>query len=238
MAKSPIFKHNSPMKLILSGGGDSSYFKKLDKHFLSLMTKNPTLLLIPLAGDPDTYGDCLERIVDTFSTIDFENIELCLEINDLTWDYIKNFDAIYIDGGNTFRLMNQIRNSHFYELLHRFLFHGGIVNGDSAGAIILGSHIETAHFGHHGDENEVDLISYQGLNLLGNVAIHCHYNEETDDEEILDFVETYGFDVLALPESTGVSVVDGVIHVHSKTSASYFQYGEKIVLDGTMELRL
>ena len=226
------------MKLILSGGGDSKYFRKLDQTFLSLLSDNPTLLLIPLAGDPDQFGDCLERIVDTFSTIHFENIEMCLEINDLSWDYIKNFDAIYIDGGNTFNLMKQIRHSHFYELVHRFLHHGGILNGDSAGAVILGSHIETAHFGHYGDKNHVNLISYQGLNFLGKLAIHCHYNEKDDDDEIKEFVETYGFEVLALPESAGVSIIDGLVHVHTKTPAYYFHSRQRIILNEDLELQL
>jgi dipeptidase E len=226
------------MKIILSGGGDSEHFTQLDHHFLSLMPSNPQLLLIPLAGESDTYGDCLERIVDTFSSIHFENIEMCLEINDLNWDYIKSFDAIYIDGGNTFKLMNDIRTSHFYELLHRFLQQGKIINGDSAGAIILGSHIETAHFGLNGDENEVDLISYQGLNLLGNIAIHCHYNPTNDEEEIMEFVQTYGFKVLALTPSTGISIIDGVINVCTKTAAFYFTGTEKIKIDQGSKLKL
>ena len=219
------------MKIILSGGGDSKYFNELDKHFLSLMPQNPNLLLIPLAGEPDTYGDCLERIVDTFSSIHFENIDMCLEINDLYWDYIKNFDAIYIDGGNTFKLMNEIRSSHFYELLHRFLHNEKVINGDSAGALILGSHIETAHFGLCGDENRVDLISYQGLNLLGNLAIHCHFNAKTDEKEIIKFVKTYGFNVLALPDSSGVSIENGNIQVHTKTPAYLFNGLKKIQID-------
>jgi dipeptidase E len=171
------------MKLILSGGGDSEYFVELDKAFLNHLSNNPSLLLIPMAGEAGNYKDALERIVETFSTIDFENIEMCLELETLDWDYLKKFDAIYIDGGNTFRLMDQVRKSHFYELIRKFIHKGGVINGDSAGAIILGSHLETAHFGDAGDENETELISYQGLNLLGDIAIHCHY-EDTEEHQI------------------------------------------------------
>ena len=86
------------MKLIISGGGDSEHFEDLDKKFLSLLSDNPNLLLIPMAGDPSTYDDALDRIVETFSTINFKNIEMCLELESLNWNYLKKFDAIYIDG--------------------------------------------------------------------------------------------------------------------------------------------
>lgn len=200
------------MKLILSGGGDSEHFIDLDNQFLSLLSDNPNLLLIPMAGEPSTYDDALERIVETFSTINFKNIEMCLKLEELNWDYLKKFDAIYIDGGNTFRLMDQVRKSHFYELIRKFIHFGGVINGDSAGAIILGSHLETAHFGEQGDENITDLISYQGLNLLGDIAIHCHY-EDIEENQIKEFVKEYGLSVIALNETAGISIIDKRIEV-------------------------
>jgi dipeptidase E len=213
------------MKLILSGGGDSRHFVELDKHFLSLLSDNPTLLLIPMAGEPDTYDDALDRIVDTFSTIHFENIEMCLQLESLDWDYLQTFDAIYIDGGNTFRLMDQVRKSHFYELVRKFIHHGGVINGDSAGAIIQGSHLETAHFGEHGDVNEAELISYQGLNLLGEVAIHCHY-EESEKEQIADFVHEYGLPVIALNEAAGIAIVDREVKVIGSQKVDFYFEGK------------
>ncbi len=215
------------MKLILSGGGDSENFVELDKHFLSLLPENPNLLLIPMAGDPDTYDDALDRIVDTFSTIDFENIEMSLDLQDLDWHTLRDFDAIYIDGGNTFRLMDCVRKSHFYELLRKFIHHGRVINGDSAGAIILGSHLETAHFGDEGDDNESELISYQGLNILGDYAVHCHYQKH-EQEEIAEFVNEYGLPVIALDETAGVSIENNQIQVIGKTTVDIY-YNDRIV---------
>ncbi|MCR9205606.1 MAG: peptidase E, partial [Halobacteriovoraceae bacterium] len=126
------------MKLIMTGGGDSLHFEEIDQFFINLLDKDANLLFIPLAGDPDSWEDGLSRIKQTFSTIQFSKIEMCLDLSKLRWKKLKKFDAIYIDGGNTFDLMEEIHHTHFYELLHRFLHHGGVVNGDSAGAIILG----------------------------------------------------------------------------------------------------
>jgi dipeptidase E len=225
------------MKLILSGGGESENFIALDKYFLSLLPANPSLLLIPMAGEPSSYDDALDRIVETFSTIDFENIEMCLELDSLDWDYLKNFDAIYIDGGNTFRLMDQVRKSHFYELVRKFIHKGGVVNGDSAGAIIMGSHLETAHFGDEGDDNDTELVSYQGMNFLGDIAIHCHY-ENSEEVQIKEFVNEYGFSVIALNQTSGAAIVDNTLQVIGETNIDFYSLEGRVELAPGDQLRL
>jgi len=214
------------MKLIMTGGAESEHFKAIDQYFTSLLGQDPYLLFIPLAGDPRNFDEGLERIHETFSTVHFKRIEMCLDLEELDWGYLKKFDAIYIDGGNTFTLMDEIRNTHFYELIHRFLHHGGIINGDSAGAIILGSHLETAHFGDTPDENISDVISYQGLNLLGQYAIHCHY-EDTEKKEVQTFVKEYGFPVIALYENSAIAVIDRQLQVIGEAPVAIFK-GEDI----------
>jgi dipeptidase E len=208
------------MQLIMTGGGASEHFEEIDTHFIGLLGIDPTLLYIPLAGDDWQYGH--ERINTVFSTIEFNDIKMCTDLSELTWDYLKQFSAIYFDGGNTFQLMSCIRNTHTYELLHRFLNNGGVINGDSAGAIILGSHLETAHMGEIPDVNDSNLISYQGLNLLGNLAIHCHY-DSSDDNEIIVFSKDYGFPVLALHEETAIHIDNGICRVIGKQKASLFK---------------
>jgi len=209
------------MKLVMTGGGDSHHFEEIDKYFIKELGLNPRLLFIPLAGLKRTWKTAYKRIIETFSTIEFDNIETCLDLNELTWDYLKNFSAIYIDGGNTFQLMDFIRDTHAFELLHRFVHHGGIINGDSAGAIVLGSHIETAHFGLHGDKNKAGIISYQGLNLLGNLAIHCHY-KKSENKEIKRFVKEYGFPVLALHEKSSIFIKNKKVRIIGKQSVTLF----------------
>lgn len=209
------------MKLIMTGGGDSIHFEEIDQFFINLLDDDPNLLFIPLAGDPDSWEDGLTRIKHTFSTIHFSKIEMCLDLSKLRWKKLKKFDAIYIDGGNTFDLMEEIHHTHFYELLHRFLHHGGVVNGDSAGAIILGSHLETAHFGDSPDANDTEIVSYQGLNLLGQYAIHCHY-KDSEEKEVRSFVKKYGFPVIALHDNTAVAVNGNELKVIGVDKATIF----------------
>ena len=205
----------------MTGGGDSHHFQDIDSHFIGLLSSAPKLLYFPFAQETKYWKDGHKRIAETFSSLDFDHIEMCQNLEDLEWDYLATFDAIYIDGGNTFKLMNHFRNNHGYELLRRFLFQGGVINGDSAGAICLGSHIATAHFGDIADENSAGLVSYQGLNTLGNWSIHCHYDEH-EDLEIIDFVKTYGFPVLALHETTSISIENNHLTILGESPLTIF----------------
>ena len=225
------------MKMILTGGGDSDHFREMDDHFISLLGPNPRLLFIPLAGDHDTWDRGRQRVRQTFETVQFQSIDMCLDLSELEWEDLQRADAMYLDGGNTFQLMESIRETHFYELLHRFLFQGGVVNGDSAGAIVLGSHLETAHFGDEGDDNDTDVISYQGLNLLGSWAIHCHYKPD-EDQEIQEFVTQYGFPVIALAESCGVYIDDYQLWCIGETPAKIFHPRGQRIIPPQQNLRL
>lgn len=217
------------MKMIMTGGADSEHFEEIDAHFISMLDEKPRLLFIPLAGDEEVWDNGLERIKETFSTIEFEQIDMCLDLSKLNWNKLKKYAAIYIDGGNTFQLMSQIRHTHTYELFHRFLHQGGVINGDSAGAIVLGSHLETAHFGEIGDENEAGIISYQGLNFLGKWAVHCHYDSK-EDSEIMDFVSNYGFPVLALHETSAVYIHNNLVTVFGKSPVAIFTQHSKLII--------
>lgn len=213
----------------MTGGGDSQHFEEIDKLFIKQLGKSPRLLFIPLAGKKKSWKSGLNRIEETFSTIEFKNIDMCVDLHKLTWKKLQKFDAIYFDGGNTFQLMEMIRDTHTYELLHRFLHNGGVINGDSAGAIVLGSHIETAHFGLHGDENKAGVISYQGLNLLGNWAIHCHY-KRSENKEIKIFVKEFGFPVVALHEESSVFIRNKRLKVVGKKSITVFTPGKTTIV--------
>ncbi|MDA8792082.1 Type 1 glutamine amidotransferase-like domain-containing protein [Bacteriovoracaceae bacterium] len=217
------------MNIIMTGGGDSAQFEKIDRHFASLLKQNSNLLFIPVAGPKNIWNDSLKRIQTVFQTIKFKNVDMCIDLSYLSWNDLKKYQAIYFDGGNTFQLINQIRETHTYELLHRFLHQGGILNGDSAGAIIFGSHLETAHFGDEGDENTANVISYQGLNLFGSWSIHCHY-EESQNDEIKNFSNVYGFPIIALHEDSSVYIKNKYLNVVGPNKVSIFRGNKKINL--------
>ena len=162
------------MKLLLSGGGEPDQVKPLDEYFANYV-KDGKILYIPVAMDKIPYDDCEKWFRETYAKYNLNNIEMCTnlkEINDL-----NNYKAIFIGGGNTFKLLKEIKESNFDIKLKEYLQNNGFIYGGSAGAIIFGKTIEPAI---HADKNTVNLKDLNGLNILDDYDVWCHY-KETDN---------------------------------------------------------
>jgi dipeptidase E len=115
---------------------------------------------------------------------------------------LQPYAGVYIGGGNTFKLLHTLKSTGFMGVLRRFIERGGIVYGGSAGANILGRDIMTAA---HLDVNEVGLQDTEGLNLLDDYSVSCHY-QPADDTRIHAYIARSSFSVIALSERSGVFV--------------------------------
>jgi peptidase E len=192
-------------QFILTGGGDSSCFKLIDLQFKKLLPPQANILLIPVASKRKNHAYCLRRIKYTFKHLKFNKVKLCDDLQTLSWDYLSLFHAIYIDGGNTFLLANYLHQSSLKKLFIKFLDQQGVINADSAGAIVLGKNILTAQIGENPDQMKMKLSHYRGLNLLNGWNVHCHFDPETEREEVLDYSKRFG-KTLCLTESTAIFI--------------------------------
>jgi dipeptidase E len=93
-------------------------------------------------------------------------------------ELLKNVNVIYMQGGNTFFLMNQIRKTGFDKILEKLIRKGVLYIGVSAGSIVAGKSIESA--GWLGDENKVKLKNLKGMNLV-DFNIFVHYKPEYEE---------------------------------------------------------
>src|SRR3989338_1581391 len=128
--------------LFLAGGGSEKDSYALDKKFIEKIPKDKPLLYIPLAMEKFSYEECFQWIRKVFSQFHFTNIVMLMDskkkIN------LQEFGAIYIGGGNTFKLLSILKNSYLFESLKSYFQKGGIIYGGSAGAIVLGKNILTS----------------------------------------------------------------------------------------------
>ncbi|MEI5905584.1 Type 1 glutamine amidotransferase-like domain-containing protein [Bacillus spongiae] len=152
-------------ELFLSGGGNEQQTLLIDKRFAESINHEQPLLYIPIAMDGQTisYESCFEWINRVFNPLGIHNITMWTDINKKCLADLQLFSAVYIGGGNTFRLLNDLVHSGFIKVLKQYVKSGGIIYGGSAGAIIFGHNIETSSYM---DANNVGLREFAGLNLV------------------------------------------------------------------------
>ena len=222
------------MRIIVAGGGGAVQSRPLDEAFARWIGYNGRLLYLPIAMDGvnRSYHENLAWLESVFMPHGVVNITMCTELDSCLGRELNSFNAIYIGGGNTFRLMELLRKTEFDKALLHFARTGGAVYGGSAGAIILGRDIGTSA---HLDANEGNLSDLAGLNLVLGYAIWCHY-QPSDDERIQAYICATGYPVLALSESGGACLEGArlyacgyeavrVFHDHAN---QFFRPGEEI----------
>jgi len=187
--------------IFLSGGGDAKDSFELDKKFFALLNNNSKILYIPIALGRDKIG--YEACYDWFSTIISrhsleKDIDFTMLLEDDNIPNLNGYNAIYVGGGNTYRLLDYVYRKNFIKNFLDFIKSGGIIYGGSAGAIIMGKDIRIVE-----EENDKNYQNFLGLNLLEGKSVKCHY-EDNFDLEIFSFVQKIGSQVLALPENAGL----------------------------------
>jgi dipeptidase E len=93
-------------------------------------------------------------------------------------EHLAGFDVLYIQGGNTFYLLNQLRRSGADTII-RDLVTGdrAVYCGISAGSVVAGPDIAVAGWSPEWDHNEVELADLAGLGLVSFI-LSPHYEQK------------------------------------------------------------
>ena len=218
----------SVMKLFLSGGGSGEDSIELDKLFVSMLDKSKPLLYIPIAIDTKKhpYPDCLKWLKSTFEPLGIKRFEMWTERELTSFDKkdLEKFSGVYIGGGNTFKLLKNLRDFNFLDSLKNLAKKDIPIYGGSAGAIILTRTVIPAL---SADLNEVEIKEFDALNLVKNYDIFAHY-EKSQDKTILEYMKKYDLKkVIGIPENCGLFVTNDKIQVIGAGSAFIFQKEKK-----------
>ena len=116
------------------------------------------------------------------------------------------FDLIFIGGGNTYALLDEVQRHQFLEPVRQFVANGGSFYGGSAGAVLAGADIGTAE---PFDSNDAGIKDTLALNLLSGASLQPHY-EPRHADWLRRYVATTLDTVIAIPECCGVAVHDGL----------------------------
>ena len=166
------------MKLLLTSAGFRN--KEVETKFLELLGKPPAeinLIFIPTASRFEDELKYVEISRQELIHLGIKNIKTLQLDHQITKDEIDKADVIYVCGGNTFYLIQQIRQSGFDKLLRSFQ---GLYVGVSAGSIVVGPNVEVSG---PWDENDINLTDTTGMNIV-NVALIPHYQRK--EKSIVD----------------------------------------------------
>jgi len=186
-------------KIFLSGGGNKSNSALLDKEFASNIKPKETLLYIPVAKTYNQHFKCLEWFKSVFEPIWSGEIRMLGDLNKRKG--LSDIGGIYIGGGDTAKLLDEINKTNFGSYLHEAQAHNIPIYGGSAGAIVLGKSIRT--------DPEVIHQSTDGLNMLSGYSVVCHYEEKNKDK-ITKLAQEIG-PLIVLSEESGAIFEDNQI---------------------------
>ena len=221
------------MKLVLNGGGTDVQVSSARSLLNSLIDSNKKILYIPFAWPDSTYNGCYEFMTGELSDVDKIGIDMVKTTDELLNKNLSDYSCIYIGGGNTYKLLNDLKSSGAFDKIYDYLVNNnGIVYGGSAGAIIFGHDLDSCNTD---DDNEVGLVDNNGFNLMNGYSLLCHFTSRDSERTLLS--KKYLLElsktkpIYAIPEEDTIFVDEGVISFVGTRPYYEFINGEMIEHD-------
>lgn len=191
--------------IILAGGGNAAQSAIIDDYFRQQFELRgfSKCLYVPLALPVDRYEQATEWFMGLYNYMEhITTLRGPAEANDVL---THNFDVIYLGGGDTGKLLMELRTLRLDTFIIDQVAMGAIVYGGSAGAIVLGRTIETAPMDEYAANGKND-----GLDLLGGYSVVPHFKGSFSQRQRTT-ARDHKSDLLGIGESTGVVMQDGII---------------------------
>jgi dipeptidase E len=153
-----------------------------------------------------------------------------MELDVIPIDDLRNADAIFVGGGNTFRLLKTLYERDLLSPIRDRVRAGLPYLGSSAGTVIAAPTIKTTN-----DMPIVEPPSFKALGLV-NFQMNPHYLDpdplsthkgETREERIREFLDENDVPVVGLREGSILRVEDGTTTLLGTKTARIFRRGEE-----------
>jgi dipeptidase E len=142
---------------------------------------------------------------------------------------VENTDALFIGGGNTFRLLKTLQDVDLLDAIRRKVKAGTPYIGSSAGSNVAGLTIKTT--------KDMPIVQPRSFDSLGLVTfqISPHFQDpdpksrhmgETQEERILQFLEENDTPVVGIREGAWLVCENGAVNLRGEAGARIFRRSE------------
>lgn len=216
------------MKRLLLLSNSTNYGREYLDHAMSeilgFLGPIKRLLFVPFAGNDRTLYT--EKVKARFAKVGVEVDELIAHSGG--GRAIEGAEAVFVGGGNTFRLIDRLQRGRYLEPLRRRALEGLIYMGASAGSVIAAPTIKTT--------NDMPIVEPKSFRALGLVPfqINPHYVDadpaskhmgETREQRIEEFLEENDVPVLGLREGAFLRREGSTLRLGGVAGARLFRRG-------------
>jgi len=207
---------------------NGSYLEYLLPTLVNHFANVKTLLFIPYAQPSGiSYEEYTTKVGEAFSKINIA-VKGIHEFQNPA-EAIKNAEAVFTGGGNTFLLVSKLYEHQLIETLKEVIQNGTPYLGTSAGSNIGGKTINNT--------NDMPIVLPPSFNTLGliNFNLNPHYLDpiegsthmgETRETRINEFHKINNIPVLGLREGSWLEVYDKDVIVRGDFTARLFRANE------------
>jgi dipeptidase E len=204
------------------------YLEHVEKQITSFLGDIQKVLFFPFAmSNQDAYA---AKAKARFAALGY-----ALESAHATCDArkaIEQTDAIFIGGGNTFRLLKALQDFELLDSIRRKVRSGAPYIGSSAGSNVAGPTIKTT--------KDMPIVQPRSFDSLGLIPfqISPHYQDpdptskhmgETQEERIFQFLEENETPVVGIREGAWLLIENRSVMLKGEAGARMFRRGEEPV---------
>lgn len=201
------------------------YLDHVEEQIKSFLGRATKILFVPFAlHDRDTYA---AKAKARFAAMGY-SVEAAHAVSG-TRKAIEQTDAIFVGGGNTFRLLKALQDLDLLDPIRRKVSGGAPYIGTSAGSNVAGPTIKTT--------KDMPIVQPRSFDSLGVVPfqISPHFQDpdpnskhmgETQEERILQFLEENQTPVTGIREGAWLVCENSAVTLQGDAGARIFRRGE------------
>jgi len=201
------------------------YLDHAESEIRDLLGPRKRVLFAPYAlHDRDGYADIAAR---RFAAMSYQLDSIHRASNPR--QAVEGAEALFVGGGNTFRLLKTLYDNDLLEPIRARVEHGMPYIGASAGTVIACPTIRTT--------NDMPIVEPPSLTALGLIwfQLNCHYLDpdpasthmgETREERLLQFQEENDWPVVSLREGDMLRIENGTAILKGTKGARIFRRGQ------------